>query len=119
MGIGSDMTEDIRLMLDMIEGVMRHGEDPYLTDILTTDNLREMEMARRSIYFVCDIDKPEPESDIDHMVHETLSGAEDWPLEYMKGMMMGLIMGLYGNKEDNGLIYRLLQSMAIERSIDE
>lgn len=119
MRIGWDMTEDIRLMLDMIEGVMRQGTDPYLTDILTNDNRHESELAKRSIYFCSDIDKPEPESDIDHMVHATLSGAEAWSIDYLRGIMMGLIIALDGNKEDSAILYRLLSAMVIERLLDE
>tara|TARA_R100000152_G_C6781115_1_gene214972 strand:- start:4882 stop:5244 length:363 start_codon:yes stop_codon:yes gene_type:complete len=120
------MTEDIRLMLDMIEGVIRQGADPYLTDILTQDNIHEIEMVKRSIYFCSDIDKPDPESEIDFMVHDTLSGAEGWSVEYIRGLMMGILMSLDGqtrdvfaNKEEMAILYRLLSSMIIERIIDE
>tara|TARA_R100000995_G_scaffold81228_1_gene53830 strand:+ start:511 stop:918 length:408 start_codon:yes stop_codon:yes gene_type:complete len=113
--------DEMRFMFGMMTTML--GYDPKLADILTDENRKHISLAKNSIYFCSDPDPLDPENEIEYMAHALLSGAEDWSKDYIRGMMTGLLMSLDTEQmdefetwaEEGGELYRLLQSMLIER----
>ena len=116
--------DEMRYMFSMMATMM--GYDPKLADILTDDNRKHINLAKNSIYFCSDPDPLEPQDEIERMAHALLSGAESWSADYIRGMMTGLLMSLDEEQmdafetwaEEGGELYRLLESMRIERAAE-
>ena len=102
------------------------GHDPKLADILTDENRKHINLIKNSVYFASDPDPIEPMDEVEAMAHNLLSGSKNWSKDYIRGIMTGLLLSLDEEQmdefeswaEEGGELYRLLEAMLIERTME-
>ncbi len=116
--------DDYRTMVGMIESILTQGSSTMLADIMTTENLKLSEMTKNCIYFCCDPEPPPPTNELEEFAQGILSQADSWEDEYIRGIMMGILMSLqseddnpFNYKDEIAVLYRLLNSMVLERAV--
>tara|TARA_R100000995_G_C3421048_1_gene93938 strand:- start:115 stop:432 length:318 start_codon:yes stop_codon:yes gene_type:complete len=104
-------------MMNMLESIMSAGVNPVLSDILTQENVEHNKMIQNTIYFCADPDPVMPETPLEEMAHAMLSVGHDWSVEHMRGIMVGIIMGLTTDDIEVAELFRLLNSLIVEKSV--